>query len=193
MSERSPNPNDVTQLLLQLDQADGRAVDRLLPLVYDELRGLAAAKLRGERPDHTLNATALVHEAYLKLIDQNRVRWQNRAHFFAVAARAMRRILIDHANARMAQKRGGGAAMATLHDDVVREARAEELVDLDEALTRLEALDERQARIVEMSFFVGLTHQEIAEVLGVSLSTVDRDWRLARAWLSREMRANREG
>jgi len=188
-ADPSADVHTVTQMLLRLDHGDADAVDRLLPVVYEELRQLARSKLRSEREDHTLNATALVHEAYMKLVDQTRVQWQNRAHFFSVAARAMRRILIDHAKARLAEKRGAGAAVATFYeDDVPRETKAEELIDLDDALRRLEVLDERQARIVEMSFFVGLTQPEIAEALGISVSTVERSWRLARAWLSRELR-----
>jgi RNA polymerase sigma-70 factor (ECF subfamily) len=179
---------DVTKLLAEL--ADGRtaAVDALMPLVYDELHAMAERQLNRERPDHTLNATALVHEAYLKLVDQKRVTWQNRAHFLAIAAKSMRRILINYAKARLAQKRGGGQHVTTFDEQLApRETSIEDLVALDVALTKLDEISSRQSRVVEYSFFGGLNHEEIAEVLGVSLPTVRRDWRLARAWLSREL------
>ena len=160
-----------------------------MPMVYDELREIASRQMRGERSNHTLNTTGLVHEAYLNLIKNTELDWQNRAHFFSMAAIAMRRILIDYSRRKIAEKRGGGLAKATFNEEhIVREARPEELIDLDEALTRLEAFDERQARVVTYKFFGGLKHDEIAEVLGVSVPTVHRDWRLARAWLSREMK-----
>ena len=163
-------------------------MDALIPLVYQELRQLAHRQLAGERRGHTLNTTALVHEAYFKLVDQQRVGWQNRAHFFAIASQAMRRILINYANSRLAEKRGSGQPLATFDErSVVREARAEELVALDETLSELAKLNERQSKVVEYQFFGGLTHEEIAEVLSVSVPTVRRDWRLARAWLSREL------
>lgn len=178
--------HDVTRLLGELGSISGRAqVDEVLPLVYEELRRLAEARLRGERPDHTLNATALVHEAYVKLVDQRRTDWKNRAHFFAIAARAMRRILVDHANKRNAAKRGGGAPLVTLVDgETPRDTGAEQLIELDEALHALEAVDGRQAQVVQLRFFAGLGHEEIAEALGVSVATVNRDWRSARAWLT---------
>lgn len=179
----------VTELLQQLTGGNRTVVDALMPLVYGELQRAAHFKLRGERPDHTLNTTGLVHEAYLKLVNQRDVTWQNRAHFLAIAAQAMRRILINYAESRRAQKRGGGQPIVTFNEEsLVGEARAEELIDLDEALERLKVLNERQSRIVELRFFGGLTNDEIAEALGVSEPTVRRDWRLARAWLSREMR-----
>jgi RNA polymerase sigma factor (TIGR02999 family) len=180
---------EITRMLVELSGGNRALVDALVPLVYGELHRIAERSLRSERPDHTLNATALVNEAYLKLIDQTRVTWQNRAHFYAIASQAMRRILVNYAEARKAEKRGGGQNMVTLNDDLMgNDVRAEELVDLDEALTRLKALSERQAAVVEYHFFGGLTHEEIAEVLSVSLPTVRRDWRLARAWLTRELR-----
>jgi RNA polymerase sigma factor (TIGR02999 family) len=180
---------EVTQLLQDLAGGDRSVVDSLFPIVYSQLRRQAQGQLRGERKDHTLNATALVHEAYLKLIDQTRVEWQNRAHFFAIAAQAMRRILINYANQRLAQKRGGGAVIATFDEGLVaRESRAEELIALDQALERLRELNERQSKVVEYRFFGGLTQEEIAAVLDVSEPTVRRDWRLARAWLSRELK-----
>ena len=181
--------HDITMLLGQLSGGNREVVDKLLPLVYDELKGLAHGQLRGERPDHTLNATALVHEAYLKLVDQERMSWQNRAHFFAIAAQSMRRILINYAESRRAQKRGGGQVVATFSDELMgRETRADELIELDEALKRLHELNERQSKVVEFRFFGGLSQEEIAEVLGVSVPTVKRDWRVAKAWLSRELR-----
>jgi RNA polymerase sigma factor (TIGR02999 family) len=181
-------PRDVTQLLAELTGGNQAVVNALLPLIYDELHRMAENQLRRERKDHTLNTTALVHEAYLKLVDQSRVNWQNRAHFLGVASQAMRRILINYAEQRRAQKRGGDMVATTFNDDLIpREARADQLIDLDEALTRLKALSERQATVVECRFFGGLTHEEVAEVLGVSVPTVRRDWRLARAWLSNEL------
>lgn len=181
--------NDITRLLAELTGGNQDVVNALLPLIYDELHGMAENQLRRERKDHTLNATALVHEAYLKLVDQSRVSWQNRAHFLGVASQAMRRILINYAEQRRAQKRGGDLVATTFDDDLVpRETRADQLIDLDEALTRLKTLSERQAAVVEYRFFGGLTHEEIAEVVGVSVPTVRRDWRLARAWLSQELK-----
>jgi len=178
----------ITLLLGQLSDGKREAVDQLMPLIYEQLQAMAKRQLRGERPDHTLNSTALVHEAYLKLVDQTRVTWQNRAHFYAVAAQAMRRILVNYANRRLAAKRGGGQIIATFNDDeLVRETRAEELVALDAALEELGQLDERQGKVVELRFFAGLTQEETAEVLGVSVPTVRRDWRLARAWLGRHL------
>jgi RNA polymerase sigma factor (TIGR02999 family) len=180
----------VTRMLLEISDGNRAVVDALMPLVYNELHRIAERSLRGERASHTLNATALVHEAYLKLVDQTRVSWQNRAHFYAVAAQAMRRILVNYAEARKAAKRGGGEAFVTLDEEWMGgDKRAEELVDLDEALSRLQQFSDRQAKVVEFHFFSGLTHEEIADVLGVSLPTVRRDWRLAKAWLTRELRS----
>lgn len=182
---------DITALLHELGGGNRTVVDSLMPLVYDALHALADRRLRGERPNHTLNATALVHEAYLKLVDQSRVTWQNRAHFFAIAARAMRRILINYAKSRLAQKRGGDQVVVTFDEELVgREVRAEELVELDDALLRLALISERQSQVVEYHFFGGLTHDEIAEVLSISVTTVRRDWRFARAWLRRELEKN---
>jgi RNA polymerase sigma factor (TIGR02999 family) len=179
---------NITILLGKLSEGDEKIVNSLMPLVYDQLHAMAARQLRGERSNHTLNSTALVHEAYMKLVDQTRATWLNRAHFFAIAAQAMRRILINYAHKRIAQKRGGGAIVATFNDgEVVRESRAEELVALDEALERLRLLNERQCKVVEYRFFAGLTQDEIAEVMHISAPTVRRDWRLARAWLAREL------
>jgi RNA polymerase sigma factor (TIGR02999 family) len=171
-----------TALLDDLTGGNRTVVDAVLPQVYEELRNLAHRKLRGERADHTLNTTALVHEAYEKLVQQDRMTWKNRAHFF------MRRILINYAHKRNAQKRGGGEPIATFDDGMApRSVHAGELIDLDDALKRLEQLNERQSKVVTYRFFGGLTQKEIAEVLGVSEPTVRRDWRLARAWLSREL------
>lgn len=180
------NPmNQITILLGQVAGGDKSAVDALLPLVYQELRKLAQHQLKRERSDHTLNATGLVHEAYLKLIDQKDAVWQNRAHFMAIAAQAMRRILIDYARRRLADKRGGNIAVVTYDEELhSREARAEEIIALDIALEQLHRRSERQAQIVEYQFFGGLTHEEISEVLGVSIPTVRRDWRIAKAWLT---------
>jgi RNA polymerase sigma factor (TIGR02999 family) len=181
---------DITRLLAELSGGNSEVVNALLPLIYSELHGMAENQLRRERRDHTLNATALVHEAYLKLVDQSRVTWQNRAHFLGVASQAMRRILMNYAQQRKAQKRGGDMIATTFDDDLLpRETRAEQLIDLDEALNRLKELDARQAQVVEYRFFGGLTHEEIAEVLGISVPTVQRDWRVARAWLSKELKA----
>ncbi|MEF8816514.1 MAG: sigma-70 family RNA polymerase sigma factor [Salinibacter sp.] len=178
-----------TALLDDLTGGNRTVVDAVLPQVYDELRDLARRKLHGERPNHTLNTTALVHEAYEKLVQQDRMTWKNRAHFMGVAALSMRRILINYAHKRNAQKRGGGAPVATFEDGMApRDVQAEELIDLDDALKRLEQLNERQAKVVTYRFFGGLMQKEIAEVLDVSVPTVRHDWRLARAWLSREMR-----
>lgn len=179
---------DITGMLGRLEGSDPRFVEELFGALYGPLKAMAHRQLQGERRDHTLNATALVHEAYLKLVDQHAITWQNRAHFLAVAARAMRRILIDYARGRLAEKRGGGQAVVTFNEEAMaRSARADELVELDTALVRLAGLNERHARVVEYKFFGGLTHEEIAEVLGVSIQTVHRDWRFARAWLATEL------
>ena len=183
-----PDSGDVTELLLRLEEDGERAVDRLLPLVYDQLRAIASNRMQVEREGHTLSATALVHEAYLKLVDQERTDWRNRAHFFSIAAMAMRRILLDYAIARRAEKRGGGAPVVTLgEEDAVRSSNVDEIIAIDEALRRLAALDERQAKVVELRFFAGLRMEEIAEALGVSLATVNREWRMARAFLTTEL------
>lgn len=180
--------SEVTQLLRQASQGEDSAASRLMPLVYSELRRLAQHYLAQERSDHTLQATALVHEAYLKLVDQKQVQWQDRSHFFAVAAQAIRRILVDHARGKCRQKRGGGGPMAELSDDgVARLENQLDLVALDEALQKLTSLSERQAKIVELRFFGGLSIDEIAAALDSSARTVDGDWAMARAWLKRQM------
>jgi RNA polymerase sigma factor (TIGR02999 family) len=179
---------DVTQLLAELGAGDDRAADRLLPLVYHELRALAQRNLTHERADHTLQATALVHEAYLRLVDSDRIHLRNRAHFFALAAQALRRILIDHARSHNRKKRGGANGKLSLQ--VIPELFVQTDVDvlaLDEALAGLKNVGERYAQIVEMRFFGGMTMEEIAELLGVSIGTVERDWRTARAWLYRQL------
>ena len=184
---------EITRLLGRVVGGDQDAVNVLFPMVYNQLRSIAQNHLRLERKDHTLNATALVHEAYLKLIKQEEVSWQNRVHFFALAATAMRRILIDYARARQAGKRGGNEAVITLNEEVMPgEAKAEKLLELDAALTRLEGLHARQCKVVELRFFAGLKEDEIAESLNISLATVKRDWRMARAWLARELGAAEE-
>ncbi|MFQ5571986.1 MAG: sigma-70 family RNA polymerase sigma factor [Rhodothermales bacterium] len=179
----------ITQLLIDVSEGSQRALDALMPLVYEELQRLAHHHLKQERPDHTLNTTALVHEAYLKLVDQRQVQWQNRAHFFALASLAMRRILVNYARHRNRIKRGGGAIKLSLDDGlaVMSEERAEEIVALDEALTRLIGINERAARVVECRFFGGLTIEETATALGIAPMTVKRDWRLAKTWLRREV------
>ncbi|MEW6197879.1 MAG: sigma-70 family RNA polymerase sigma factor [Planctomycetota bacterium] len=181
--------SDVTRILKRASSGDESAINRLLPMVYEELRALAESYLQRENPGHTLQATALVHEAYLRLVKQEDVEWQNRAHFFALAAQAIRRILVDHARGRGRAKRGGDRERVTLNEDVALTAdRDVDLIELDAALEKLARLHERQARIVELRFFGGLTLREAAEVLGVSPRTIDGDWSMARAWLRRELR-----
>jgi len=179
---------DVTLLLKQLSNGNQDVLAELIPLVYDELRQLAAYHLRQERSNHTLQATALVHEAYLRLVDQRHVDWKNRSHFFGVAAHLMRRILLMHARRIHAAKRGGKAGRISLDEAVVfTRERSEELLTLDELLTRLSTLDPQQARIVELRFFAGLPVEETADLLGISTATVKRDWAMAKAWLAREL------
>ncbi len=183
---KSAKQRDVTGLLLAWSSGEQAALDQLMPLVYDRLRALAASFLEHERGSHTLETAALVHEAYLRLIDQSRVRWQDRAHFFAICGQMMRRILVDHARHHAYVKRGGGAERVPI--DELRDTPAErsrEIVALDEALRELAARDAEQARIVELRYFGGLNRDEIAEVLGLSSATVTRRWRMARAWLYR--------
>ncbi len=185
----------VTRLLQDWGNGDQQALERLTPLVYGELKRLAARYLRRERPDHTLQSTALVHEAYLRLIDQRSVHWQNRAHFFGVAAQLIRRILVDYARNRNAAKRGAGACKLSL-DDVVEAPRMErnlDLVALDDALEALARIDPQQSRIVELRFFAGLSIEETAEVLRISPATVKRDWTAAKAWLYRDLTGRAAG
>jgi RNA polymerase sigma factor (TIGR02999 family) len=178
---------DVTRWLAEVGRGNQDAVEKLVPLLYSELRRLAVHYLRRERPNHTLQATALVHEAYLRLVDQKQVKWKNRGHFFAVAAQQMRRILVDYSRKRQAVKRGG--AQPALPEEIafVSDDRIGEIVMLDEALVKLAALDPQHGRVVELRFFAGLSVEETAEVLGISAATVKREWVLAKAWLAREM------
>jgi RNA polymerase sigma factor (TIGR02999 family) len=186
--DSDPRVDEVTALLLRWQGGDREALDRLLPLVYDQLHRLADRQLRRERPGHTLQPTAVVHEIYLRLVDQRRTNWQSRAQFFAVAAGMMRRVLVDHARGRRAAKRGGWAPHLQLEDvEAGIDPPSVDLVDLDEALGKLEALDADQARIVELRFFGGLTVEETAEVVQSSPATVKRDWHSAKAWLFREL------
>lgn len=183
--------HEVTEILREWSSGDSEAPERLMQLVYDELRRLASAFIVKERDGHTLQPTALVHETYLRLVDQTRVDWQNRAHFFGIASRMMRRVLIDHARARATDKRGGAAIHLSLEDvQLPVEQRAANLVALDEALERLAELDERKCRVVELRFFGGLEDEEIAAVLGVTARTVQRDWKTARLLLYRELSQN---
>lgn len=180
--------NQVTQLLLDWGNGDKAALDKLVPVVYQELRRLAAYYMRRERPGHTLQTSALVNEAYMRLVDYSQMRWQSRAHFFAVAAQAMRRILVEHARKRHFAKRGGGAVKVSFDEAaIVSQEQAADLVALDDALTSLEAMDERKARIVELRYIGGLNIEETAEVLSISPATVQREWRAAKAWLYREI------
>ena len=186
--------NEVSQLLVDWSNGDKAALDKLFPIVYQELRKLAKHYMRGERVGHTLQTTALVNEAYMRLIDYNRMQWQSRAHFFAVSAQVMRRILIDHARNHLYQKRGGGAIKVSLDEaDGLTEQRASELIAVDLALEELAAMDARKARIVELRFFGGLSVEETAEVLGISTPTVQREWRKARAWLHKAIEDGRGG
>jgi RNA polymerase sigma-70 factor, ECF subfamily len=180
---------DVTALLCRWSAGDEKAPEQLMPLVYQELRGLARRYLQRERGDHTLQPTALVHEAYLRMVDQSRVQWQNRAQFFGIAAQLMRRILVDHARAHVAAKRGGQVERISLEDaQISPEERAAELVELDAALTELAAVDMRKSRIVELRFFGGLSIDETAEAMGVNSATVRRDWTVAKTWLHHRIR-----
>jgi RNA polymerase sigma-70 factor, ECF subfamily len=183
------DPHEVTLLLSALTRGDEEAGARLIPFVYDELRRLAGSYMRRERADHTLEATALVHEAYLKLVEQQSVNWQNRAHFFGVAAQLMRRILIDHARDHLRQKRGGDHQKVSLNEALVfSPEQSAELLAVDAALERLAKFDERQARVVELRFFGGLSVEEAASVLGISPKTVKRDWSMAKAWLYADLK-----
>lgn len=178
------DPGDVTMLLRSVASGEAQGMDRLLEAIYDDLRRLAAAHLREERADHTFQPTALVNEAYLRLVSQHSAQWNDRKHFFAFASQVLRRILIDHARARNAEKRGGGGVRVQLEPESIGgEGREIDLVELDDALVELAKVSERQAKVVEMRFFGGCTLEEIAEVLGVGRRTVDRDWTAAKAWL----------
>lgn len=188
--DAAPASHEVTRLLLEWREGRDGALSELLPLIYDQLKRLARRQLRGEAPGHILQPTALINELYLLLVHQRAATWHNRAHFFAIASQMMRRILVDHARARMAAKRGGGAFTVELGPgagDTPGEDRRLEVLAVDRALTRLAALDSEQARIVELRFFAGLSVEETAQVVGRSSRTVKREWRLARAWLHREL------
>src|ERR1051325_896362 len=190
----SHSPEKMTRLLLHWSDGNQAALNELIPLIEQELHRIAHQYMNRENPGHTLQTTALVNEAYLRLIDQKKVRWQNRAHFFAIAAQTMRRILIDHARKSARAKRGGKARKISLDEvAIVSEARADELVALDEALERLAAIDPRRGQVVELRFYGGLNTDEIAEVLNISPNTVTRDWNMARAWLARELRQEDSG
>lgn len=180
--------HEITRLLADWSNGDRQALEKLTPLIYDELRRLAARYLRMERPGHTLQSTALVHEAYLKLAGQTRVQWQNRAHFFGIAAQMIRRILVDYARAKHAEKRGAEAERLTLDEAIIMPgSRDLDLVALDDALDSLAMIDPRQSRLVELRFFTGLTIEETAEVMQMSVATAKRDWVVAKAWLAREI------
>ncbi len=181
----------VTELLVRFQKGDGVALKELFPIVYDELRRIAAGYMKRENPGHTLQATALVNEAYFRLVDQKAVHWQNRAHFYGVAAQIMRRILCDHARARHAEKRGGDAAKLSLDEALGLgvDDGTPDLIALDVALTRLAGISERQAKVVEMRFFAGLSVEEVAEALNTSPATIKRDWTFAKAWLHKELTA----
>ena len=193
MTEDSYEPTDVTVLLNAWSDGKQDALDELMPIVYEELRKLARSYLRAERPEHTLQPTALVNEAYLRLVDQRNVRWQNRRHFFGIAAQLMRRILVDHARKRQSEKRGGGDVLIPFEDAKGVPAKARDLVALDDALKDFATIDPRSARIVELRQFGGLSIDETAEVLEISSATVKRDWTVATAWLRRAtLRGNQE-
>lgn len=185
MSEEPPK--EITELLNDWSGGDELAMDRLMPLVYQELRTMARTYMRNQDSDHTLQPTALIHEVYVKLAGQGEQNWQNRAHFFGVAAKAMRHILIDHVRNRAAKKRNAGQRVEIDNVTIVSTERAAGLIELDDALTRLSELDERKGRVVELKYFGGLNNEEMAEVLNVTSKTVIRDWQFARAWLVREL------
>ena len=188
MPTPSPPLQEVTQLLVDWGNGNQAALDQLIPLVYTELRQLARRYMRRERPGHTMQTTALIHEAYLRLVDQNRVRWQHQAHSLGIAARLMRQILIEHARSRTRAKRGGGVGTISLDEAaIVSQARATELLALDDALERLATIDPRKSQVVELRFFGGLSVEEAAQVLNIAPNTVLRDWRMAKAWLRREI------
>ena len=188
MTKTMPSPHELTDLLVAWNAGDPDALDKLTPFVYDELHGLAKRYMAGERGHHTLQATALVNEAYARLIDWKNVRWQNRAHFIGTAAKLMRRVLVDYARSRAYDKRGGAGIKITLYDALlVSKEKSVDLLDLDRALSRLEQIDGRKSKIVELRFFGGLTVEETAAVLSVSPNTVTNDWSFAKTWLLREM------
>ena len=185
-----PPSHQITLLLMDWGNGDQRALDQLMPLVYDQLRRMAKSHLRRQPPNHSFQTTELIHEAYLKLAGNNEHNWQNREHFFGVAAKAMRHILVDYARSKQSQKRGGGLQIVSLDGNSAgSDERSRQLVALDDALKELEILDERKAQVVELRFFGGFKAEEVAEVLKISRETVKRDWRFARTWLLRELSA----
>jgi RNA polymerase sigma factor (TIGR02999 family) len=190
----SASPNDVTQWLQAWSRGDDSALEKLVPLVYEELRRRARLFMGRERPGHSLRPTALIHEAYLRLVGSKPVAWQDRSHFYALSSRLMRQVLVDHARSRRSRRRGGGVVAVAFDEELTGREPAPDLVRLDEALVALAQTDERKSRVVELRFFGGFTAEETAEILDVSPQTVLRDWRLAKAWLDREMkRGNRDG
>jgi RNA polymerase sigma factor (TIGR02999 family) len=193
MANHAPDTARITELLLAVSDGGRDALDQLVPAVYDHLRRIAGAQLLREAPGHSLQPTALVHEAYLRLVDQRHVQWRNRAHFFGVAASLMRRILVDHARARLADKRGGGLARVTLQGDEVaaHSPRGIDVLALRESLSRMAAFNPRQERIVELRYFGGLTIEEAAEVIGISEATLVREWTIAKAWLRADLSGSR--
>jgi RNA polymerase sigma factor (TIGR02999 family) len=180
--------SDLTQLLVRWSDGDEEALDELLPLLYDQLKEMAHGRLRGERPGHTLGTTALVHEAYVRLVDLDRIDWQDRSHFLAVASTTMRRILVDYARQRRAQKRGGSAEAVSLQEELIPDERVDLVLDLDDALEQLGAAHERQSKTLEMYYFGGLTLEEVGAALDISAATAMRDVRFAKTWLAREWR-----
>jgi RNA polymerase sigma factor (TIGR02999 family) len=185
----TPAATDVTELLIDWSNGDQEALNKLIPLVYDELHRLASRYLRRERPNHTLQTTALVHEAYVRLVDENNANWRNRVQFFAVASQLMRHILVDYARRRIAAKRGGDYARLSFDEQmIVSKEKSADLMALDEALNGLAAIDPQQSRIVELRIFGGLTVEETAEALGISPTTVKREWSMAKAWLHRQIK-----
>lgn len=188
MKEPTRSPHEITQLLAEWSDGNQTALDKLYPLVYDELHRMANRYMNRERKDHTLQTTALIHEAYVRLVDQKHVHWTNRAHFFAISAQIMRRILIDHARRHAYAKRGGGAQKVSLDETaIIAGDRASDMLLLDEALKRLAEMDPRRGQVVELRYFGGLNNEEIADVLKISENTVTRDWNMARAWLYQEL------
>ncbi len=180
--------DEISQILNEWNNGNSAALDKLLPLITSELRRIAHAQMRRENPNHTLQTTALVHEAYLKLAEQKNAQWKNRAHFYAIASKVMRRILLDYAKSRLREKRGGGAKHLALEDEaIVSPEKSREIIALDEALERLEKFDKLKGQIVELRYFVGLTIEETAETLEIAPITVMRHWKLAKAWLKREI------
>jgi RNA polymerase sigma factor (TIGR02999 family) len=189
VTDTRANTEGITDLLLRWSKGDGNALDQLMPVVYAECRRIASQQIRDENRDHTLDPTGLVHELYLRLVDQRRATWENRAQFFGIAAQLMRRILVDHARSRRATKRGGSALLVSIDAaaETPNDSLAEDVLAIDEALDRLGAVDAEQVRIIELRFFAGLTVEETAQIVGRSPRTVKREWRVAKAWLYREL------